>query len=66
MNKLFKKIDRIRGSGTAMLNLRPGHPYFHLDGQIFPVVKIGIPELKCPLVLTIEGQQVTFTIDDVH
>ncbi|ARS41961.1 hypothetical protein CA265_20800 [Sphingobacteriaceae bacterium GW460-11-11-14-LB5] len=66
MNKLFKKIDRIRGSGTAMLDLRPNSPYFHLDGQVFAVHSIGTPGLKCPVVLIIEGEQVEFSIDDIH
>jgi len=66
MNKLFNKIDRLRASKVAMLDLRPSSPYFHLDGQSFPIHHIGTPGLKCPVVLIVEGKELAFTIDDIR
>lgn len=65
MKKLFQRIDRIRASGAATLNLEPGSPYYHLNGKRFPVLSMGKPELKCRVTLIVEGSPVDFTINDI-
>lgn len=65
MRKLFQRIDRIRASGAATLNLEPGSPYYHLNGKRFPVQSMGKPELKCRVTLIVEGSPVDFTINDI-
>ncbi|MGF7028542.1 hypothetical protein [Sphingobacterium sp. HSC-15S19] len=65
MKKLFQRIDRIRASGFATLNLPPSSPYYHLDGQRFKVCRMGKPELKCRVTLLVEGMELEFTIDDI-
>lgn len=66
VNKIFKKIDRLRATGKAMLDLQPSSPFFHLDGQVFAVEHIGTPGLKCPVILVIDGRPIEFTIDEIH
>lgn len=65
MKKLFQRIDRIRASGFATLNLTPSSPYYHLDGQRFKVCRMGKPELKCRVTLLVEGMELEFAIDDI-
>ncbi|WP_139351040.1 hypothetical protein [Sphingobacterium sp. CZ-UAM] len=65
MKKLFQRIDRIRTSGYATLNLKPSSPYYHLDGKRFKVSSIARPELKCRITLLVDGTEIDFTIDDI-
>lgn len=65
MKKLFQRIDRIRASGAATLNLDPGSPYYYLNGKRFPVQSMGKPELKCRVTLIVEGLPVDFAISDI-
>lgn len=65
MKKIFQRIDRIRGSGMATLNLKPSSPYAHLNGKRFPVNSIGKPGIKCRVTLLLEGELVDFTIEEI-
>ncbi|TCC94981.1 hypothetical protein [Pedobacter hiemivivus] len=65
MKKIFDRIDRIRASGTAVLDVESGTPYYRENGKRFPVQSMGIPGLKCPITLLIKGKSIDFTIHDV-
>ncbi|MBE8714853.1 hypothetical protein C4F49_14300 [Sphingobacterium sp. KB22] len=65
MKKIFQRIDRIRGSGMATLNLEASSPYCHLNGKRFPVDSIGQPGIKCRVTLLIDGMLVDFTIEEM-
>lgn len=66
MKKIFQRIDRIRASGSAVLDLQPGAPYYHLTGKRFLVQSIGTPGLKCRVTLLIQkNKPIDFTIHDV-
>lgn len=65
MKKLFQRIDRIRASGLATLNLEQSSPYYHLNGLRFKVCSIGKPALKCRVTLLIDNIPIDFTINDI-
>jgi len=65
MNKIFQRIDRIRGSGMATLNLEPSSPYYHLNGKRYPVNNVGKPDIKCIVTLNIDGYLVNFNIEEI-
>lgn len=65
MKKIFQRIDRIRASGYATLNLEPGSPHYPLNGKRFPVHSMGTPEFKCRVTLMVKGKPVDFTINDI-
>lgn len=65
MRKIYQRIDRIRGSGMAILNLEPSSPYYHLNGKRFPVNSIEKPDIKCLVTLLIDGLFVDFTIEEI-
>jgi len=65
MKKIFQRIDRIRGSGSATLNLERSSPYYHLNGRRFPVHSIGTPDIKCRITLMVDGQPMDFTIEQI-
>ncbi|MCA5006161.1 hypothetical protein [Sphingobacterium bovistauri] len=65
MKKIFQRIDRIRGSGMATLNLKPSSSYYHLNGNRFPVDSIGKPDIKCRVTLLIDGNLIDFTIEEL-
>lgn len=65
MKKIFQRIDRIRASGHATLNLEPGSPHYHLNGKRFPVHDMGTPDLKCRVTLIVKGKSVDFTINEI-
>jgi len=65
MNKIYKRIDRIRGTGMATLNLEPSSPYYHLNGKRFPVINIDKPDIKCLITLSLDGELVRFTIEEI-
>jgi hypothetical protein len=66
MRKILTKIDHIRSRNTATLDLKKDHQYYHLDGQRFKVVSMGIPDVKCRVTLLIGEEEVDFTIDDLY
>lgn len=65
MNKLLQKVDRLRASGQATLELPPDHPHCHLSGKRFPVESIGTPGYKCRVTLLIDGDFIDFTINEI-
>lgn len=65
MKRIFQRIDRIRGSGSATLNLEPSSPHYHLNGRRFPVHSMGMPDIKCRVTLLVDGQLMDFTINDI-
>ena len=65
MKKIFQRIDRIRGSGKATLNLDISSPYYHLNGNRFPVESIGKPDIGCLVTLLINGTLIDFTIEEI-
>lgn len=65
MKKIFQRIDRIRGSGMATLNLETSSPYYHLNGKRFPVDSVGQPGIKCRVTLIVDGTLVNFTKDEI-
>lgn len=65
MRKIYQRIDRIRGSGMAILNLEPSSPYYHLNGKRFLVKSIGKPDIKCLVTLLIIGTLIDFTIEEI-
>lgn len=66
MKKLLAKIERIRASGWAYLDLNEAHPLYYLDGKRYKIQSIGTPDIKCRVTLIVEGGNVDFTIDDLH
>ena len=66
MKKILNKIDRLRSTKTATLDLKVGHPLYHLEGKKFPVESTGTPGIKCRVTLLIDGNPVDFTIEDVY
>ena len=65
MKKIYQKIDRIRGSGMATLNLNPSSEYYHLNGKRFPVESVAKPDIKCRVTLIVNNALLDFTIDEV-
>lgn len=65
MKKIFQRIDQIRASGHATLNLQKSSPYFDLNGRRFPVVKMASPAIKCKVTLLISNAHVEFLIDEI-
>lgn len=65
MKKLFQRVDRIRASGYATLNLEPTSPHYHLNGRRFPVHSMDKPALKSRVTLLVEGTPMDFTINDI-
>lgn len=65
MKKIFQRIDRIRGSGFATLNLAPSSPHYHLNGRRFPVHSIGNPDIKSRVTLIVDDQPIDFTIEQI-
>jgi hypothetical protein len=65
MKRILQKIDRIRATGTATLNLSPESPYYHLSGKKFKVDSMGTPDYKCRITLVIENELVDFTVNDI-
>jgi len=66
LKKLYQRIDRLRGSGLAMLNVQSTSPYAHLNGNKFKISSIGVPGIKCPVTLEIDGKEIDFTIEEVE
>lgn len=66
MKKLLNRVDRIRASGSATLNLEPGSPYYKRNGCKFKVHSMETPDYKCRITLIIDDQTVDFTINQVY
>lgn len=65
MKRLLQKVDRIRASGYATLNLETSSPYFHLSGKKYKVESMGTPDYKCRITLLVDQEPVDFTINDI-
>ena len=65
MKRLLQKVDRIRASGTATLNLDLTSPYYHLSGKKYKVESMGTPDYKCRVTLLIDDKPADFTINDI-
>ncbi len=65
MKRIYQRIDRIRGSGFATLNLESSSPHYHLNGRRFPVHSMGNPDIKCGVTLIVDGQTMDFTIEQI-
>lgn len=65
MKRILQKIDRIRATGTATLNLCRESPYYHLNGKKFKVDSMGTPDYKCRITLVIYNELVDFTVNDI-
>lgn len=66
MKRIFQRIDRIRASGTATLELQESSAFYPLSGRKFKVHSMGEPALKCRVTLIIDDKHVDFTINDVY
>jgi len=66
MHRLYQKVDHIRASGYATLDLPSGHPFTHLNGQKFKVIRIDPPDIKSKIWLSIEGKEVEFKLSEVY
>lgn len=66
MKKLLARVDRIRSSGTATLEVSKNSPYYKFNGNKFTVHSMGIPDYKCRVTLIINGVNVHLTIDQVR
>ncbi|MFD2968838.1 hypothetical protein [Sphingobacterium bambusae] len=65
MYKILQRIDRIRASGYATLNLPSDSPHYHLDGKRLPVKEIGTPDYKCRVTVLAEGGAIDFCISEI-
>lgn len=65
MKRIFQKIDQLRASGKATLNVSKNSPYTRFNGMTYSVKEIGKAEHKCRVSLEIEGQIIHFTLCDI-
>lgn len=65
MKHILAKVDRIRASGTATLQVPDNSPYAIYNGKIFKVHSMGVPGVKCRVSLLINEQVVDLTLIDV-
>ena len=65
MKHILAKIDRIRASSTAMLQVPDNSPHAVHNGKIFKVHSMGTPGVKCRVSLLINEQVVDLTLSDV-
>ena len=65
MRKIYQKIDRIRSTGTATLNLKSNSINIKFNGKTFQVDSIGTPDHKCRVTLLIEDKLTHFTLCDI-
>jgi hypothetical protein len=59
------KVDRLRASGTALVQVPEDSPHAIHNGKIFKVESMGTPGVKCRVSLLINEQVVDFTLTDV-
>lgn len=65
MKHILAKVDRIRASGTAMVQVQDTSPYAIHNGKIFKVQSMGTPDVKCRVSLIINHKVVDLTLADV-
>ena len=65
MKHILAKVDRIRASGAAMVQVPDHSPHAIHNGKIYKVHSMGTPEVKCRVSLLINDQVVDFTLTDV-
>ncbi|WP_184547234.1 hypothetical protein [Mucilaginibacter sp. FT3.2] len=65
MKHILAKVDRIRASGTALIQVPENSPHAIHNGKIFKVHSMGTPGVKCRVSVLINDQVVDFTLTDV-
>ncbi len=65
MKHILAKVDRIRASGTALIQVPENSPYSIHNGKIFKVQSMGTPGVKCRVSVLINDQVVDLTLTDV-
>lgn len=65
MKHILAKVDRIRASGTALIQLPEDSPHAIHNGKIFKVQSMGTPGVKCRVSVLIDAQIVDLTLTDV-
>jgi hypothetical protein len=65
MKHILAKVDRIRASGTAMVQVPDDSPHAIHNSQIFKVQSMGTPGVKCRVSLLIDDQVVDLTLTDI-
>lgn len=65
MKHILAKVDRIRASGTALVQVPEGSPHAIHNGKIFKVQSMGTPGVKCRVSVLINDQVVDLTLTDV-
>jgi hypothetical protein len=65
MKHILAKVDRIRASGTAMVQVPDNSPYAAHNGKIFKVQSMGTPGVKCRVSLLINDKVIDLTLTDV-
>ena len=65
MKHILAKVDQIRASGTAIVQVPIGSPYALYNGKTFKVQSIGTPDVKCRVSLLINDKVVDLTLSDV-
>ncbi len=65
MKHILAKVDRIRASGTAMVQVPENSPHAIHNDKIFKVQSMGTPGIKCRISLLINAQVVDLTLNDI-
>lgn len=65
MKRILAKIDRIRASGTALIQVPEDSPHTVHNGKIFKVQSMGTPGVKCRVSVLISDQVVDLILTDV-
>jgi hypothetical protein len=65
MKHILAKVDRIRASGTAMVEVSEDSPHAIHNGKTFKVQSLGTPGVKCRVSLLINANVVDLTLTDV-
>ncbi len=65
MKHILAKVDRIRASSTAMVQVPEDSPHAIYNGKIFKVQSMGTPGIKCRISLLINAQVVDLTLNDI-
>lgn len=65
MKHILAKVDRIRASGTAVVQVPENSPHAIHNGKIFKVQSMGTPGVKCRVSLLINARIVDLTLNDI-
>jgi hypothetical protein len=65
MKHILEKVDRIRASGTAMVQVPEDSPHAAHNGKIYKVQSMGTPGVKCRVSVLINDQVVDLILTDV-